>query len=109
MTNSDIINYRLVNQQITETKFKKVEELIGYMGAIQAQEYAVTKWSIGLRLKKLIDTDVEKVFNEGKILRTHLMRPTWHFVLPEDIRWILGLTAPRVHPINFYMCNKLGL
>jgi Winged helix DNA-binding domain len=42
---------------------------------------------------------VEKSFNEGKFLRTHVMRPTWHFVLPEDIRWMLELTSPRVKRI----------
>jgi hypothetical protein len=73
---------------------------------MQAQEYAMAKWAIGLRLSGINDADVEKAFNDGKILRTHVMRPTWHFVAPKDIRWLLALTAPRVHAVNAYMYRK---
>ncbi len=66
------------------------------MGAIQSQDYGMAKWAIGLRLPGSDDTIVEKAFNEGKILRTHVLRPTWHFVTPNDIRWMLDLTAPRI-------------
>lgn len=62
----------------------------------------MAKWAIGLRLKGPNDAVINKAFNDGTILRTHLMRPTWHFVLPEDIRWLLALTAPRVHAINAF-------
>src|SRR6185436_402511 len=96
MTASEIISYRLINQQIAETKFKKPEEIVSWMGAMQAQDFAMAKWAIGLRLPGLKEADVEKAFNEGAILRTHLLRPTWHFVTPDDIRWMLALTAPRI-------------
>ena len=66
------------------------------MGAIQSQDYGMAKWAIGLRVPGSDDTIVEKAFNEGKILRTHVLRPTWHFVTPRDIRWMLDLTAPRI-------------
>src|SRR5688572_1140627 len=100
MTNSQIIAHRLYNQQITETKFTRPEEIVSWLVAVQAQEYAMSKWAIGLRLNGIKEADVEQAINEGKILRTHVMRPTWHFVSPEDIRWILALTAPRVHAFN---------
>ncbi|HSW87706.1 MAG TPA: winged helix DNA-binding domain-containing protein, partial [Candidatus Saccharimonadales bacterium] len=67
------------------------------------------KWAVGLRCKNLTDADVEKAVNDGKILRTHVMRPTWHFILPEDIRWMLELTAPRIHALSAYYYRKLGL
>ena len=109
MTSSDIIRHRLVNQQIAETKFKTPQEIVGWLGAMQAQEYAHAKWAIGLRLPGFKDTDIEKIFNDGGILRTHLMRPTWHFVMPADIRWILALTAPRVNAFNAFMYRKMEL
>jgi hypothetical protein len=96
MNGSDILRHRLINQQIVQTKFKTPEELVTWMGAIQAQDYGMAKWAIGLRLQELKDSDVEKAFNEGKILRTHVLRPTWHFVMPEDIRWMVELTGPRI-------------
>ena len=52
---------------------------------------------------------VEAAFNAGQILRTHVLRPTWHFVPPEDIRWMLALSAPRVHALNAYMYRQTGL
>jgi hypothetical protein len=71
---------------------------VSALGAVQAQEYAAAKWGLGLRLKgTVLDAAVETAFGEGQILRTHVMRPTWHFVTPADIRWLLELTGPRVH------------
>ena len=74
MKTSDIINYRLINQQIAETHFTKPDEIVGWLGAMQSQEFAMAKWAIGLRLPGLRDVDVEKAFNDGDILRTHLLR-----------------------------------
>ena len=50
-----------------------------------------------------------RAFDQGRILRTHVLRPTWHFVSPADIRWLLALTAPRVHAANAYYYRKLEL
>lgn len=109
LTHSSILRYRLHHQQLSGTNLKKPEEVVQWMGAMQAQEYAMAKWAIGLRLINSTESQVEKAFNEGKILRTHLMRPTWHFVSPDDIRWLLMLTAPRVHAANAYMGRQLEL
>ena len=109
MKDSEIVKRRLMNQQIADTKFTNAQEIVAWMVAMQAQEYAMAKWAIGLRLPGLKDADVEKAFNDGAILRTHLMRPTWHFVTPSDIRWMLALTAPRVNAANAYYYHKFEL
>ncbi|MGZ8558719.1 MAG: DNA glycosylase AlkZ-like family protein [Chitinophagaceae bacterium] len=109
MTTTDIIRYRLFNQQIAETKFRKPEEIVNWLIAMQAQEYAMSKWAIGLRLPGSTDEMVEKSFTDGAILQTHLMRPTWHFVTATDIRWLLKLTAPRVDALNAFMYRQLEL
>ena len=109
MTKAELLNYRLVNQQISETVFHTPQEVVSWMTAIQAQEYAMTKWGIALRLKGVTDQDVEKAFDDGLILRTHVMRPTWHFVTPADIRWLIGLTAPRVEAAMAFYNRELGL
>ncbi len=96
MTSSETIKLRLFNQQLAGTRFTQPQELVSWMGAIQSQDYGMAKWAIGLRLPGSGDAIVEKAFNEGKILRTHVLRPTWHFVTPKDIRWMLDLTAPRI-------------
>ncbi len=106
---SEVAKYRLINQQINGTKIKTVSEMVAWFGAVQAQEYGPTKWGLGLRLPHLKDEDIEKDFTDGKILRTHLLRPTWHFVSAKDIRWILMLTAPRVNAANATMYRKFEL
>jgi hypothetical protein len=109
MTHLDIVRQRLLNQHLSRPRFSKPEELVAWLGAVQAQDFAGAKWSLGLRLKGVSDADIERDFSNGKILRTHLLRPTWHFVARADIRWLLALTAPRVHQANAYMYRKLGM
>jgi hypothetical protein len=94
---------------MVESTFRSPCDVVGWLGAVQAQDYAGAKWALGLRAAGLTDSDVEQAFTEGAILRTHLLRPTWHFVTPADIRWMLSLTAPRVHAANSTMYRKLGL
>lgn len=109
MTNLDIINRRLNNQHLVGTPLEKPEEVVAWQGAVQAQDYAGAKWALGQRLRAADDAVVERAFNEGEILRTHVMRPTWHFVAPADIRWLLALTAPRVNIVNGTMYRQLEL
>ncbi len=100
MVELDVAQRRLYSQGLAGEKFERPEEVVGWMGAVQAQDYPAAKWALGLRLRDAVDADVERAFAEGRILRTHVMRPTWHFVLPADIRWLLALTGPRVNAGN---------
>src|SRR5688500_12537112 len=109
MTLNEIAACRLVNQQITGTKFKKAAEMVSWFGAMQAQEYAQTKWGLGLRLPHLKEKDIEQAFSKGELLRIHLLRPTWHVVAAADIRWMLKISASRVHAANAYMYRQLEL
>ena len=105
----DIPAYRLYNQRLSQDQFKTASDVVRYLGAVQAQDYAGAKWAIGLRTDGLSDADVDRAFAEGSILRTHMLRPTWHFVAPEDIRWMLALSAPRVRALMAYMDRQLEL
>jgi hypothetical protein len=100
---------RLRCQRLTGASSKTPKEVVGWLGAVQAQDFAEAKWSLGERLRRGTDDQVERAFAAGEILRTHVMRPTWHFVAREDIRWLLRLTAPRVHAANGSLYRKLGL
>ncbi|MEI6093757.1 MAG: winged helix DNA-binding domain-containing protein, partial [bacterium] len=87
---------RLSNQQIAGSKFNKASDLVSWMGAIQAQDYNMAKWAIGRRLPGSTDKLIEEAFNNGEIVRTHILRPTWHFVSPNDISWMLELTGEQI-------------
>jgi hypothetical protein len=109
MNASEILKLRLYNTGLSHSPFKSAEDAVFHLGAVQAQDFAAAKWALGLRTENSTDEDIEKAFNEGKILRTHVMRPTWHFVVPEDIRWMLELTAPRVKALLAHYNRKLEL
>jgi len=76
---------------------------------VQAQDFAPAKWAIGRRTKGATDVQLDRAYAAGTILRTHVLRPTWHFVLPADIRWLLAATAPRVQARNAFRYRQLGL
>jgi hypothetical protein len=109
MTNSTIAHQRLANQRISDNPFARPAEVVQWLGAVQAQDFAGAKWALGLRMHAATDDIVEQAFTEGAILRTHVLRPTWHFVTPADIHWLLALTAPRVHALNAPYYRKLEL
>jgi hypothetical protein len=93
-----IADRRLLNQGITGAGRRKPPDVVAWSGAVQAQEYEAAKWALGLRLTDVaVARQVETAFERGEILRTHVMRPTWHFVTATDIRSLLELTSPRVH------------
>lgn len=93
---SEIALLRLSSQQLVETDFCTPKELVYWMGAVQAQDYPMAKWAIGARLPGLTDQAIETAIANAELIRTHLLRPTWHFVAGEDIYWMLDLTAPQI-------------
>ena len=105
----DILRHRLHNQLLSQTTCTRPSQIVERLGAVQAQDYAGAKWALAQRLEHATESVIEKAFTEGKILRTHVMRPTWHFVVPADIRWLLMLTAPRVHATSAFMYRRLEL
>ena len=109
MTELNITGLRLANQKLSASSFKNPAEVVSWLGAVQSQDYAGAKWALSLRANGITDADIEQACTDGSILRTHLLRPTWHFVTPDDIRWMLKLTAPRVHAAGAFMYRQSGL
>ena len=71
-----IPNIRLQNQQLLNPLFCQPKELVSWLGAMQAQNYSMVKWAVGMRLKSATIQTVEEALRKGEILRTHVMRPT---------------------------------
>ena len=106
---TDISNLRLINQQITTPEFKSVKDIANWMGAVQAQDFSMSKWAFGIRLSNSTDNLIETAINNGEILRTHLLRPTLHFVSAENIGWLLNLTTPGIKARLNSRYNELDL
>jgi hypothetical protein len=105
----EIATQRLHNQRLSHTNFKTPQAVVQWLGAVQAQDYAGAKWALAQRMTDTTDAALDQALADGSILRTHLLRPTWHFVTPEDIRWLLKLTAPRVLAMLGFMDRQLEL
>jgi hypothetical protein len=103
-----ILAARLHNQWLARAAAARPADVVERLVAVQAQDFIGAKWALGLRGGGL-DADVDAAFNRGEILRTHVMRPTWHFVSPADIGWLLTLTAPRVHQASKFYFRQYGL
>jgi hypothetical protein len=109
MEQSEIAIFRLASQQLVETDFSSPKEIVYWMGAMQAQDYPMAKWAIGARLPGLTDQAVETAITQADIIRTHLLRPTWHFVAAEDVYWMLDLTSPQVRVAQSSREHQLDL
>jgi hypothetical protein len=108
--NSIVAAQRLHNHGISQPKRCEPDAMVRRLGAVQSQEYQAAKWAVALRTSGTTrDEEVERAFDEGRILRTHVMRPTWHFVSPTDIRWMLELTAPHVQRRTASYYRRHGL
>ncbi len=93
---NDIAARRLHAQRLTGAPFTSPLDSVRWLTAVQSQDYGAAKWALAQRSRPTTDVELDRLFDQGAILRTHVLRPTWHFVLPEDIGWLLALTGPRV-------------
>lgn len=87
---------RLDNLLLAQPEPRAADAVVRHLLAMQAQDYEPAKWSIAQRCRKLSNGDIEAAIASGLILRTHVLRPTWHVVARDDIRWLSQLTGPRI-------------
>jgi len=109
MTNLHLARQRLHCQQIAAPSLTKPEDVVNWLGAVQAQDYLGSLWAIGLRMKQSTEGSIEKAVAARTIVRTWPMRGTLHFVTPEDVRWMLTLLTPRVIARSAGLYRQAGL
>ena len=105
----DILDLRLANQGLVDPAAGTPAEVVRRLGAVQAQDYAGARWAVAQRAPGVTGAAVDDALAAGAILRTHVLRPTWHLVTPADIGWLLELTAPRVRALMAYGNRQSGL
>ncbi|MCC8089246.1 MAG: winged helix DNA-binding domain-containing protein [Rikenellaceae bacterium] len=109
MNSKEVLFFRLRNHclaGLNSPKIDSVEKVVAHLGAVQAQEYKLSKWGIGSRADSSGISVVDKAINSGKIIRTHILRPTWHFVSAEDLRWMSDLCRRSLDRIYKTYCRK---
>ena len=102
---------RLLNQQLVAPQFSDPAEVVGHLGAIQAQEYRLMRWAVAMRTKKPSAKAFKEAFDSGRILRLHLMRGTWQLMAAEDYWPILDLCAPKAISVTkgWMSSNKISI
>lgn len=93
----ELLRARSSHHRVAGPAFDRPEEVIGHFGCMQSQDFAMARWAVARRVDGLTDRDIGEAFSSGRFVRTHVLRPTWHFVLPRDLGWIMRLTRGRVH------------
>jgi Winged helix DNA-binding domain len=104
-----IARRRIRATRLSGRAFADPVEAVAWHLAMQGQDYGPAKWAIGQRSKGVADADVDRSLAEGSIVRTHVLRPTWHLVAREDLRWLMAISGPRVQQGNAGRYRDLGL
>lgn len=108
-TKPELAALRLQSSHLAEAPLGSPEAAVRWFGAVQAQDFAGAKWGLAQRLRDADDARVEDAFTRGAVLRTHVLRPTWHFVHPSDIRFLLELSRERVKRVMAPYDRKLSI
>lgn len=106
---SDLLQMRLASQLLGTATQRTPADVIDHFGAMQSQDYNGAMWAVAQRTEHVTATDVGAAVARGAILRTHVMRPTWHFVSPDDIVWLLDVSRDRLLSTFSYYFRKYDL
>ena len=110
MTNAAIARARLRNSRLVGEPFRAAQDVVRWFGAVQAQDVPGAFWALAQRLPPgTTAAELGRAFDTGAIVRTHALRPTWHFLPPDDLLWIQDLTGSRVHRANGTLNRRLGV
>ena len=109
MARQEVLRRRLATQRLGGHGLPTGTDVVRLLGSVQSQEYGHALWSLGMRTSGLTAAELQDEFDRGAFLRTHILRPTWHFVAAEDIRWILQVTTARVQRLNQTIYRQEGL
>jgi Winged helix DNA-binding domain len=92
----DVARWRLRTQHLVEPHLTTAAEVVGALLAVQAENPAQSAWAVAARTATPESADLARMLDDGSVVRTHVLRPTWHYVAAADVAWLIELTAPRV-------------
>src|SRR4051812_28022733 len=96
----DIARWRLRSQHLVAPHATSAREVVGSLLAVQAENPSQAAWAVAARTRRPDRADLATLLDDGAVLRTHVLRPTWHFVPADDLGWLLDLTGPRVRRVT---------
>ena len=108
MDDRALARWRLQTMRLAGDRSTSPAEAVAGLLAVQAENYTQTLWALAARTGAG-RLELQQLFDDGAFLRTHVLRPTWHFATPEDLRWLVELTAPRVRKVYRQLQLGVGL
>lgn len=109
MDDRSIAHWRLHTLRLAGQIHRSPAAVVDGLLAVQSENHPQASWAVATRTSGVIEAAFGRLFDDGVILRTHVLRPTWHYVRPDDIRWLVELTAPRIRPLMVRAQRELGL
>lgn len=108
---AESVSVRMLSHQLASPQFKAPEEVVSHFGAVQAQDYRMMRWAVSMRTVRPSMEAFRKAFDDGKIVRLHLLRGTWQLVSAEDYWWMLRLCGPRSEAVirGWMRSNKIEI
>jgi DNA glycosylase AlkZ-like len=100
MQDLDVARWRLRSQHLVWPYAVSAREAVGSLLAVQAENPSQAGWAVASRTPSPGQAELAALLDDGTVIRTHVLRPTWHFVLGEDLGWLLELTGPRVRRVT---------
>jgi hypothetical protein len=105
----EVLRLRIRTQRLAGSTLERAVDVVSLLTCVQAQESGHPFWSLGMRTAGLGQDEVKAELDAGTYLRTHILRPTWHYVAAADLRWIQAVTADRVQRLNGTIYRQYGL
>ncbi len=94
-TDRDIARWRLHSQHLA-APVDGAERAVRSLLAVQAENPSQSAWAVAARTSDPRPGDLADLLAAGRVLRTHVLRPTWHYVHADDALWLIELTRARV-------------
>jgi hypothetical protein len=109
MDDLTIARWRMRTLRLDGTPYPSPTAVVGGLLGVQAENHLQASWAVAARTRDTTEDEFQRLFDTGEILRTHVLRPTWHFVLPADIRWLVELTGPRIRRLLRQVQRSAGV
>ncbi len=95
-----VARWRLRSQHLVAPQLPRAADVVRSLLAVQAENPSQSEWAVAARVSAPDPGDLARLLDSGQVLRTHVLRPTWHYVSADDIGWLLALTRPRVQRVT---------
>jgi hypothetical protein len=109
MDDRAIARWRTHTLRLSARTYPSPADVVEGLLAVQSENHPQASWAVATRTPGVTEAEFGRLFDDGVILRTHVLRPTWHYVTPDDIRWLVEVTAPRVRQTVVQLQRGLGL